>query len=46
MTIIITIDDGTIMVIGTTIMVIGTTIMVMDDRWIDLNHVRRRAGPS
>jgi hypothetical protein len=36
----------TIMVIGISIIVIGITIMVMDDRWIDLNHRRRRAGSS
>ena len=52
-TIINPIVDGTIMVIGITIMVIGITIMVigititvMDDRWIDLNNFRRRAGTS
>jgi hypothetical protein len=52
-TIINTIVDGTIMVIGITIMVIGITFMVigitfmvMDDRWIDLNNFRRGAGTS
>jgi len=50
-TIINTIGEGTIVVIDMTIMVIdiiGTvidmTIMVMDDRRIDLNNFRRRAG--
>jgi hypothetical protein len=42
--IITTIGDGTSMAIGITSMVIGITIMVIDDRRIDLNHVRRRAG--
>jgi hypothetical protein len=50
-TIINTIGEGTIVVIDMTMividiigMVIDMAIMVMDDRRIDLNHFRRRAG--
>jgi hypothetical protein len=39
-----TIVDGTIMVIDMIGTVIDITIMVMDDRRIDLNNLRGRAG--
>jgi hypothetical protein len=39
-----TIVDGTIMVIDIIGTVIDMTIMVMDDRRMDLNNFRRRAG--
>jgi hypothetical protein len=42
--IITTIVDGTIMVIDIIGTVIDMTIMVMDDRRMDLNNFRRRAG--